>query len=84
MPLSEIARNIPVNSYFAAMDDTQGYKHLSLTPESVLRVRVCWPLVLRYDSSIWLEVVGLCLHDSGRGPKQMVEVAGHLHGLVDR
>ena len=33
-PLSEIVQNIPAGSYFSAMDDTQGYKHLSLTPES--------------------------------------------------
>ena len=33
-PLSDIVRHIPAGSYFSAMDDTQGYKHVSLTPES--------------------------------------------------
>ena len=32
--LSEIVRHIPEGSFFSGMDDTQGYKHLSLTPES--------------------------------------------------
>ena len=33
-PLSDIVRHIPAESFFSGMDDTQGYKHLSLTPES--------------------------------------------------
>ena len=33
-PLSDIVRHVPAGSYFSALDDTQGYKHLSLTPES--------------------------------------------------
>ena len=33
-PLSEIVQHIPPKSFFTGMDDTQGYKHLSLTPES--------------------------------------------------
>ena len=33
-PLSDIVRHIPGGSYFTGMDDTQGYKHLDLTPES--------------------------------------------------
>ena len=33
-PLSDIVLNIPAGLYFSGMDDTQGYKHLSLTPES--------------------------------------------------
>ena len=33
-PLSEIVQHIPRNSFFTGMDDTQGYKHLALTPES--------------------------------------------------
>ena len=33
-PLSDIVRNIPASSFFTGLDDTQGYKHLSLTPES--------------------------------------------------
>ena len=33
-PLSEIVQHIPPGSFFTGMDDTQGYKHLSLTPES--------------------------------------------------
>ena len=32
--LSDIVRHIPENSFFSGMDDTQGYKHLSLTKES--------------------------------------------------
>ena len=37
-PLSDIVRNIPAGSFFSGLDDTQGYKHLALTPESsVLR-----------------------------------------------
>ena len=32
--LSEIVQHIPPHSFFTGMDDTQGYKHLSLTPES--------------------------------------------------
>ena len=32
--LSDIVGHIPAGSYFSALDDTQGYKHLSLTPES--------------------------------------------------
>ena len=33
-PLTDIVRHIPEDSFFSGMDDTQGYKHLSLTPES--------------------------------------------------
>ena len=33
-PLSEIVQHVPQNSFFTGLDDTQGYKHLSLTPES--------------------------------------------------
>ena len=33
-PLSDIVRNIPAGSFFSGLDDTQGYKHLALTPES--------------------------------------------------
>ena len=33
-PLTDIVRHIPADSFFSGMDDTQGYKHLSLTPES--------------------------------------------------
>ena len=29
VPLSDIVQNVPAGSYFSAMDDTQGYKHLS-------------------------------------------------------
>ena len=34
-PLTDIVRHVPEGSYFAGLDDTQGYKHLSLTEESV-------------------------------------------------
>ena len=34
-PLSDIVRHIPDNSFFAGLDDTQGYKHLALTEESI-------------------------------------------------
>ena len=34
-PLSDIVRHIPDKSLFAGLDDTQGYKHLALTEESV-------------------------------------------------
>ena len=33
-PLTDIVRHIPENSFFTAMDDTQGYKHVRLTEES--------------------------------------------------
>ena len=33
-PLSDIVQNVPHRSFFSGLDDTQGYKHLSLTPES--------------------------------------------------
>ena len=33
-PLSDIVRHIPPDSYISGLDDTQGYKHLALTPES--------------------------------------------------
>ena len=33
-PLSDIVRNVPQSSFFTGLDDTQGYKHLSLTEES--------------------------------------------------
>ena len=33
-PLAEIVQHIPPGGFFTGMDDTQGYKHLSLTPES--------------------------------------------------
>ena len=32
--LSEIVQHVPEHSFFSGMDDTQGYKHLALTPES--------------------------------------------------
>ena len=32
--LSEIVQHVPEGSFFTGLDDTQGYKHLSLTPES--------------------------------------------------
>ena len=32
--LSEIVQHVPPHSFFTGMDDTQGYKHLALTPES--------------------------------------------------
>ena len=34
-PLSDIVRHIPDQSFFTGLDDTQGYKHLSLTEESM-------------------------------------------------
>ena len=34
IPLSDIVRHIPEGSFFSGMDDTQGYKHLSLTEAS--------------------------------------------------
>ena len=34
-PLTDIVRHIPDNSFFTGLDDTQGYKHLALTEESV-------------------------------------------------
>ena len=34
-PLSDIVRHIPDRSFFTGLDDTQGYKHLALTEESV-------------------------------------------------
>ena len=34
VPLSDIVRHVPPGSFFSGLDDTQGYKHLSLTPES--------------------------------------------------
>lgn len=33
-PLSDIVRHVPEGSFFSGLDDTQGYKHLSLTVES--------------------------------------------------
>ena len=33
-PLTDIVRHIPENSFFTAMDDTQGYKHVALTEAS--------------------------------------------------
>lgn len=33
-PLSDIVQHVPQDSYFTGLDDTQGYKHLALTPES--------------------------------------------------
>ena len=33
-PLSQIVQHVPEGSFFTGLDDTQGYKHLSLTPES--------------------------------------------------
>ena len=35
VPLSDIVRKIPECSYFSAFDDVQGYKHVSLTEESL-------------------------------------------------
>ena len=34
-PLTDIVRHIPDQSFFTGLDDTQGYKHLSITEESV-------------------------------------------------
>ena len=34
-PLSDIVRNIPPGGFFSSFDDVQGYKHLSLTEESM-------------------------------------------------
>ena len=33
-PLTDIVRHVPEGSFFAGLDDTQGYKHLNLTKES--------------------------------------------------
>ena len=33
-PLSDIVQHVPKASFFTGLDDTQGYKHLSLTPAS--------------------------------------------------
>ena len=33
-PLTDIVRHVPQGSFFAGLDDTQGYKHLNLTTDS--------------------------------------------------